>query len=115
MAQAAVRETAEEIGVRVNVSKLELLFADAIPGKKDFWVETFIAGSPTEDLRQMEPDITVKWSDWESFAQNNAFKEYNEGVYHAWQHWSQCQKLGTKYVFDATHQSDYAAENSPGL
>ena len=56
LAQAAARETAEEIGVHVDASKLELLFADAIPGKKDFWVETFIAVSPTTELKQMEDD-----------------------------------------------------------
>ena len=33
MVQTAVRETHEEIGVLVDVSKLERLFADAIPGR----------------------------------------------------------------------------------
>lgn len=115
MAQAAARETQEEIGVQVDVSKLELLFSAAIPGKKDFWVETFITVSPTEDLRQMESGITVKWNDWESFAKNNAFKEYNQGVYRAWQNWSQCQQLGNSYVFDASHLSGEDQENSPGF
>ena len=103
LAQAAVRETAEEIGVQVDVSKLELLYAAAIPGKKDFWVETFIAVSPTTELKQMEEDITVKWTDWTAFGKNNAFKEYNDGVYQAWQEWFECRQLDKPYVFDASH------------
>lgn len=94
MAQTAVRETAEEIGVLVDVSKIELLFADAIPGDKDFWVETFIAVSPTSELKEMESGITVKWITWPSFLQNNAFEKYNQGVHEAFQEWVTKQDYG---------------------
>ena len=101
--QAAARETAEEIGVHVDASKLELLFADAIPGKKDFWVETFIAVSPTTELKQMEDDITVKWTNWTAFNKNNAFKQYNDGVYSAWQEWFECRQLDKPYTMGTYH------------
>ena len=97
------RENAEEIGVHVDASKLELLFADAIPGKKDFWVETFIAVSPTTELKQMEDDITVKWTNWTAFNKNNAFKQYNDGVYSAWQEWFECRQLDKPYTMGTYH------------
>ena len=103
MAQTASRETAEEVGVCVDVSTMELLFADAIPGKKDFWVETFIAVSPMQDLAQMEEDITVKWTNWNAFSENNAFTIYNDNVQRAWDDWFECKKVGKPYVFDASH------------
>jgi 8-oxo-dGTP pyrophosphatase MutT (NUDIX family) len=111
MAEAAARETQEEVGVCVDDSTIQLLFADAIPGKKDFWVETFIAVSPTAELKQMEADITVKWTDWTAFGNNNAFKEYNDGAYRAWKNWFECQQLGKAYVFDASHFA--VASNTP--
>ena len=114
MAQTASRETAEEVGVHVDVSKMELLFADAIPGKKEFWVETFVAVSPMQELAQMEEDITVKWTNWNEFSKNNAFKTYNANVQSAWNNWFECKQLGKPYVFDENHLTLTPVEsNSP--
>ena len=116
MVQTAVRETHEEIGVLVDVSKLERLFADAIPGERDFWVESFIAVSPTEQLQQMEPGISVQWTTWEQFLQHNAFKEYNDNVHRAYQSWVECRNLGKTYVMGQNHLQnvDSATEFSCG-
>lgn len=98
MAQTAARETGEEIGVWTDPARLESLFADAIPGDRDFWVETFVTVSPTDDIKQMEADITVKWTTWDAFLQNNAFKAYNDDVYAAYQKWD----LARQNTIDST-------------
>ena len=113
MAQTAVRETHEEIGVLVDTANVERLFADAIPGDRDFWVESFIAVSPTDQLQQMESDITVQWTTWERFLQHNAFKEYNAGVYQAYQSWLACQNLGKTYTLNTTHLNSSSSTPCP--
>lgn len=113
MAQTAVRETGEEVGVWVkDVDSLELLFADAIPGERDFWVESFVAVSHTAELKQMEPGITVKWTTWDAFLQNNAFKEYNIGVHNAFLAWAHCRQNNVPFVPDHSH---LVASPSPGF
>lgn len=84
MAQTAIRETAEEVGVSVDPTTMEPLFSAMIVGDKDFWVETFVATSPTAEIQQMESGIKVQWSTWEDFLSNNAFPMYNNAVYEAW-------------------------------
>lgn len=106
MAETAARETGEEIGIWTEPLKLESLFADAIPGERDFWVETFVAVSPSTDIQQMESDITVKWTTWEAFLQNNAFKTYNDDVYAAYQKWDLARQSGVPFS---------ATEPSPGF
>lgn len=103
MAQTASREADEEIGVLVDPESLQFLFADAIPGERDYWVECFIAKSPTAVLVQKEEGITVKWTDWDAFSKNNAFKDYNAAIYRAHQAWSECQRTKTVYQADLTH------------
>ena len=88
MLETSVRETAEEIGVHVDPATVMPLFRDVVPGERDFWVETFVAVSPTEQLQQMEKDISVQWVTWVDFLQNeNAFKDYNRGVESAFRAW----------------------------
>ena len=103
MAQTASRETQEEIGVRVDPECLQFLFADAIFGEKDYWVECFVTKSPSAALVQMEEGIAVKWISWNDFSKNNAFKEYNTAVHCAYQAWTECQRTGTTYRADLTH------------
>lgn len=115
MAETAVRETKEEVGVLADIAKAEQLFADAIPGEKDFWVETYIAVSPTTELVQMEPGITVKWTTWEHFLQRNAFKDYNDGVLRAYHEWLECRQQGKAYTMDTSHlQTPSATPEFPG-
>ena len=105
MAQTASRETQEEIGVLTDPKDLEFLFADAIPGDTDYWVECFVAKSPTDVLAQMEPGITVHWTNWAAFTKNNAFKGYNDAIHLAHQTWKECQRLGVPYAADLSHLS----------
>ena len=116
MAQTASREAKEEIGVWVNPCALEFIFADAIFGERDFWVESFVAQSATAELKQMEEGIIPKWTTWAAFLENNAFKDYNNGVQRAWNDWFECKQLGKPYVFDASHLvMTSAVSNSPNV
>lgn len=113
MVQTASRETHEEIGVQVDPNELQFLFADAIPGERDHWVECFIATSYTDLLVQMEKGITVKWTNWSAFSKNNAFKDYNAAIYRAHQEWTKCQRTNTIYKADLTHLNMHASEPHP--
>ena len=82
---------------------MEFIFADAIFGERDFWVESFVAQSSIAELKQMEEGIVPKWTTWAAFLENNAFNDYNKGVQRAWTAWFECKQLGRPYVFDASH------------
>ena len=45
----------------------------------------------------------MKWTNWTAFNKNNAFKQYNDGVYSAWQEWFECRQLDKPYTMGTYH------------
>lgn len=84
-AQAAARESGEEIGIEVNPEDLIELYADVCEpeaaGGQAYFCTTFLYFAPQDAvIKQMEAGIEVDWTDFDGLLANGTFVDYNGEV-----------------------------------
>lgn len=76
---AAVRETFEETGLRIQRSRLVMIHRGVCTAEdgRQFDVSTFLAEHWDGHLEGQEPDITPRWGHWGELIQDSPFHDYN--------------------------------------
>ena len=80
---AAVRETFEETGIKLNPFNLKLVFVEVCKGEVDYETVCFRTQYDGPLLEGQEEGILPKWGTFKDLIENSPFKEYNSQLYQA--------------------------------
>lgn len=82
--QAAAREAFEETGLRINPTRLLLIYQGLCPSEDGpgFDTATFLALHWEGDLGGGEPELNPRWGHWSDLVQNSPFSDYNLSMAH---------------------------------